>query len=120
MIEIITGTFGYYNGRKVIPITNADGPQTFDPELEERLVRKGVARYVYVMSPQDLDEFTDELPEYNEDMKLEELKEIAKVYGVDVSNMRRKSDIIEAIEAARAESTDDAEQPPQIDAAELV
>ena len=27
MIQITAGTFGYYNGRKVIPITNADGPQ---------------------------------------------------------------------------------------------
>ena len=24
MIQIIAGTFGYYNGRKVIPITEAD------------------------------------------------------------------------------------------------
>ena len=34
MIQIIKGTFGYYNGRKVIPITEADGPQKFDDELE--------------------------------------------------------------------------------------
>ena len=27
MIQIIAGTFGYYNGRKVIPITNQDGPK---------------------------------------------------------------------------------------------
>ena len=46
MIQIIAGTFGYYNGRKVVPITNADGPQKFDPELEARLVKKGVAKYV--------------------------------------------------------------------------
>ena len=119
MIEIIAGTFGYYNGRKVIPITNADGPQTFDPELEERLVRKGIARYVDPAVVQ-MAESSEDVPEYNEDMKIDELKEIARGYGVDASNMRRKSDIIEAIEAARAESTDDAEQPPQIDAAELV
>ena len=46
MIEIIAGTFGYYNGRKVIPITKEDGPQQFDPELEARLVKQGVAKYV--------------------------------------------------------------------------
>ena len=39
MIQIIKGTFGYYNGRKVIPITEADGPQKFDDELEARLVK---------------------------------------------------------------------------------
>ena len=46
MIQIIAGTFGYYNGRKVVPITNADGPQKFDPELEACLVKQGVAKYV--------------------------------------------------------------------------
>ena len=120
MIQIITGTFGYYNGRKVIPITNADGPQTFDPELEERLVRQGIAERVYEMSLQDLDEFINESPEYNEDMKLDELKEIARGYGVDASNMRKKSDIIATIEAARVEMSDDSEQPPQIDVEEPV
>ena len=46
MIQIIQGTFGYYNGRKVIPITEADGPQKFDDELEARLVKEGVAKYI--------------------------------------------------------------------------
>lgn len=46
MIQIIKGTFGYYNGRKVIPITEADGPQKFDDELEARLVKEGVAKYI--------------------------------------------------------------------------
>lgn len=115
MIEIIAGTFGYYDGRKVIPITNADGPQTFDPELEARLVQKGIARYV-----DPAVEPSENMPEYNEDMKLEELKEIAKGYGVDASNMRRKSDIIEAIEAAQADTSDDLDEPPQIDVEEPV
>ena len=46
MIQIIKGTFGYYNGRKVIPITEVDGPQKFDDELEARLVKEGVAKYI--------------------------------------------------------------------------
>ena len=46
MIQIIKGTFGYYNGRKVIPITEADDPQKFDDELEARLVKEGVAKYI--------------------------------------------------------------------------
>ena len=45
MIQIIAGTFGYYNGRKVVPITNQDGPKQFDPELEARLVKEGVAKF---------------------------------------------------------------------------
>ena len=42
MIQIIQGTFGYYNGRKVVPITNADGPQKFDPEIGRASCRERV------------------------------------------------------------------------------
>lgn len=137
MIQITAGTFGYYNGRKVIPITNADGPQKFDPELEARLVKQGVAKYVdeqpeapapAVKSEQELEDTpeTDDTaaaPEYNEDMKLDELKEVAARYGVDASAMRKKADVIAAIEAAKAEQPDDGtddEEPPQIGAADPV
>ena len=143
MIQIIAGTFGYYNGRKVIPITEADGPQKFDPELEARLVKEGVAKYVEdpestdsagVPAPQDPDnpdsaaagdpEDPADAAEYSEDMKLDELKEIAASYGVDTSAMRKKADVIAAIEAAKAGQTDDDgtddEEPPQFGAADPV
>lgn len=137
MIQIIAGTFGYYNGRKVVPITNADGPQKFDPELEARLVKKGVAKYVDekpvapapAAEPEREPGATSEpdgtpaAPEYDEDMKLDELKEVAAHYGVDASAMRKKADVIAAIEAAKAEQPDDGaddEEPPQIGAADPV
>lgn len=146
MIQIIAGTFGYYNGRKVVPITNADGPQKFDPELEARLVKQGVAEYVddaptaepgdpeapdpagaqasqdpgAAGHPEGEPETPDDgLPEYSEDMKLDELKEIAAAYGVDASAMRKKSDVITAIEATK-NSTADGEEPPQIAAADPI
>ena len=141
MIQIIKGTFGYYNGRKVIPITEADGPQKFDDELEARLVKEGVAKYIGELgetaeqpapapAPGDDDDepastntAADEAPEYNEDMKLDELKEVAARYGVDASAMRKKADVIAAIEATKAEQPDDGaddEEPPQIGAADPV
>ena len=142
MIQIIAGTFGYYNGRKVVPITNQDGPKQFDPELEARLVKEGVAKYVEdpestdsagVPAPQDPDnpdsaaagdpEDPADAAEYSEDMKLDELKEIAASYGVDTSAMRKKADVIAAIEATKAEQPDDGaddEEPPQIGAADPV
>lgn len=141
MIQIIAGTFGYYNGRKVVPITNADGPQKFDPELEARLVKKGVAKYVDekpvapapAAEPEREPGATSEpdgtpaAPEYDEDMKLDELKEVATAYGVDASAMRKKADIIDAIEKAKAvaneaddDQTGDNEEPPQIGAADPV
>lgn len=139
MIQIIKGTFGYYNGRKVIPITEADGPQKFDDELEARLVKEGVAKYVGEQNetaeqpahglnaaddePDNASTETDEAPEYGEDMKLDELKEVAARYGVDASAMRKKADVIAAIEAAKTEQPDDGaddEEPPQIGAADPV
>lgn len=136
MIQIIKGTFGYYNGRKVIPITEADGPQKFDDELEARLVKEGVAKYIGELGetaeqpapapgddPASTNTAADEAPEYNEDMKLDELKEVAARYGVDASAMRKKADVIAAIEAAKAEQPDDGaddEEPPQIGAADPV
>ena len=136
MIQIIKGTFGYYNGRKVIPITEADGPQKFDDELEARLVKEGVAKYIGELGetaeqpapapgdePASTNTAADEAPEYNEDMKLDELKEVAARYGVDASAMRKKADVIAAIEATKAEQPDDGaddEEPPQIGAADPV
>ena len=143
MIQIIAGTFGYYNGRKVVPITNADGPQKFDPELEARLVKQGVAKYVDeqpvapapAAKPEQEPETAPETddaptapPEYDEDMKLDELKEVAAAYGVDASAMRKKADVIAAIEEAKAladeaaddDQTGDNEEPPQIGAADPV
>lgn len=142
MIEIIAGTFGYYNGRKVIPITKEDGPQQFDPELEARLVKQGVAMYVGEQpaaptpaeKPEQEPEAAPETgdapvdPEYDEGMKLDELKEVAAAYGVDASAMRKKADVIAAIEEAKAAAdeaaddgqSDDGEEPPQIGAADPV
>lgn len=137
MIQIVKGTFGYYNGRKVVPITNADGPQKFDPELEARLVKQGVAKYVDEQpvahapsaKPEQEPEVAPETggaptaPEYDEDMKLDELKEVAAAYGVDASAMRKKADIIAAIEAVKAaadDQTGDNEEPPQIGAVDPV
>ena len=140
MIQIIAGTFGYYNGRKVVPITNADGPQKFDPELEARLVKEGVAKYIGeqpaapapASEPEQEVESTPEpenadAPEYDEDMKLDELKEVAAAYGVDASAMRKKADVIAAIKEAKAAAGEEAddeqtdnEEPPQIGAADPV
>ena len=105
------------------------------------MVKQGVAKYVdeqpeapapAVKSEQELEDTpeTDDTaaaPEYNEDMKLDELKEVAAAYGVDASAMRKKADVIAAIEEAKAaaneaddDQTGDNEEPPQIGAADPV
>lgn len=151
MIKIIKGTYGYRKGNRIIPKTPADDPFTATPEQEARLVRLGVA--VYVDAPVEAptaptpkapekaetgSKDVDELPAYNIDMKLDELKEIAKAYGVDASDARKKADVIAMIEAAKAETHeendqddedpeneipeayDDDEEPPSLDAADPV
>lgn len=151
MIKIIKGTYGYRKGNRIIPKTPADDPFTATPEQEARLVRLGVA--VYVDAPAEAptaptpkapeksetgSKDVDELPAYNIDMKLDELKEIAKAYGVDASDARKKADVIAMIEAAKAETQeendqddedpeneipeayDDGEEPPSLDAADPV
>jgi hypothetical protein len=151
MIKIIKGTYGHREGKRIIPKTPADGPFQATPEQEQRLVKLGVAVYVDApaaapKAPEGTDaggKDVDELPAYNIDMKLDELKEIAKAYGVDASDARKKADVIAMIEAAKAEEleengqddedhdgedqddetpevVDDGEEPPSLDAADPV
>lgn len=115
MIQIIAGTFGYYNGRKVVPITNADGPIQLDEALEKRLVDKKVAVYVTEKPAEPKKEAEQppegsELPAYDISMKLKELQEIAEAYGVDASGIRAKAEVIAAIEAAQADDEDPEEE----------
>ncbi len=114
MIQIIAGTFGYNNGRKVIPITSADGPIELDPVLEARLVAKKVAVYVTPDAEETKAE-TDELPTYNPDMKLADLQAAAAAYGVNASAMRRKADVIAAIEAAQDKAAEEPDEEPDED-----
>lgn len=114
MIKIIKGSYGMRCGSSIKAIDAGSGPIQLEKEKEERLVRLGVAEYVNTednegMQPEaSADNIQDnedvaELPEYNEDMKLTELKDIAKVYGIDASGMRTKKEVIEALDAARYE-----------------
>jgi len=131
MIKIIKGTFGYFDGKKVTPITSADGPIEVDAALEKKLVDKKVAVYVTKQAEQAAQSPEgDGLPAYNKDMKLAELQEIAKAYGVDASKMKAKAEVIAAIDAAKADAEDpdgeggsndgDGEAPPALGAADPV
>lgn len=116
MVEITKGTFGYFDGRKVRPITQKDGPQTFDPDLEERLVKQGVARYVEAKAPAEKPaEGGGSLPAYDKTMKLNDLKEIAKLYGVDASKCASKAEVCDLIDAKLAGDDEDGEDDDQPD-----
>lgn len=113
MIVITKGTFGYFDGRRVVPVTRADGPQAYDPELEARLVSEGVAEYVgeadytVTVTPHlTVDVEVDGEPAGEnadepalEDMTRAELSDIAEGYGIKAGKLT-KAKLIEAIEGA--------------------
>lgn len=120
MIRIVKGTFGYFDGRRVVPVTAADGPQSYDPELEARLVSEGVAEYVaaaeadhrVTVTPHvdiHIDVEADPEPEADEpaleDMTRAELAELAESYGIKPGKLT-KARLIEAIEEAEGAAPD--------------
>lgn len=144
MIKIINGTYGYRDGKRVVPKTAGSPPFSLDPEREKQLVAEGVAEFVEAKEeekPQEPDKEPDkipadkepgdnsedpkepaadtdeDLPEYNENMKLTELKEIAQAYGVDAEKARSKAEVIAMIDASLEEAAeDDGEEPPTFEA----
>lgn len=46
MIKIINGTYGRRVGNRIVPTTSLDSAFELDPDKEERLVNRGVAKYV--------------------------------------------------------------------------
>lgn len=122
MIRIVKGTFGYFDGRRVVPVTAADGPQAYDPELEARLVSEGVAEYVagaaaeadhrVTVTPHldvHVEVEADPEPEADEpaleDMTRAELAELAESYGIKPGKLT-KAKLIEAIEEAEGAAPD--------------
>lgn len=101
MIEIIKGTFGYFDGRSVRPVTQADGPQKWDDELEKRLVARGVARYVETEEKPSTEaqEPVEAETEDIESLSYKELRKLAADMGLDTKKLRKKEALIEAIEA---------------------
>lgn len=110
MIVITKGTFGYFDGRRVVPVTRADGPQAYDPELEARLVAEGVAEYADAApapapapapepTPEPVPADGDAEDAALEDMTRAELADIAEGYGIKAGKLT-KAKLIEAIEGA--------------------
>lgn len=85
MIKIIRGVYGHEVGKRVIGVTSKDAPITLSAEQEERLVRLGVAEYV---------EGGRKTEEELMGMKMQELKEYAKQYGVKFSVGEKKEDMV--------------------------
>ena len=126
LVKIISGTYGHRpilpNGQKshyVIPVRAGEAPIDVTEAEGERLIGLGVAEAVQaekIKAPKQ--EPVEKAPEAEnegtrlEDMSFNELKAIAQETGVDVSGIRSKSGLIEAINAA--------EEVPSFDAQDVV
>ena len=116
MIKIINGIYGYKQGNSIIPKTKKDEPFECDAKEEARLVQLGVAEYVGESKS------AEDAPLYTTDMKLADLKEIAKEKGAteeDLKPLNSKAKVIELIEklltdAEQTETEEGAEDAPDL------
>lgn len=116
MIKITKGTFGYFDGRRIIPTTEADGPQNWDPDLEARLVARGIAEYVGAEPKVEAEPEVEDDSLENKSAK--ELKAVAESMGLSTKGISKKQDLIALIEGA--ETVEDGEAPPAFEAADPV
>lgn len=107
MIRIIKGVFGWFDGRRVIPLTEDDGPVSIDHDLEARLVDEGIAEYVGepatepapVEAPKVEPEPVEDEAKDLSGMLKAELVELAEAKGIKVSGLT-KAELVEAIKAS--------------------
>ncbi len=108
MIKIIRGYYGYKNGNSIIPKSAKDAPFECDKAEEARLVKLGLAEYVKAEANEG-----EGKPLYTAEMKLAELKDIAKAKGAtdeDLKPLNSKVKVIELIEKLLAEAEAEANE----------
>ena len=97
LIKIINGTYGVrINAYTVDRKTSKSDPFTVSDSEARRLVECGVAKIVEPEKPEPAKAPEEEktVPEYNDGMKLTELKELATGLGLDVSGLKTKAAVI--------------------------
>ena len=137
-IKIINGTYGFRPQPHVVERKNADDAPFFVEDAEaDRLVALKVAVIVdgaaapaadpVQMDPEEADD--QDAIVYNEDMKFDELKDVARNLGAtddELKKLRSKKDVIALIDELVAEEDEndlDAEDPedaPEVGAADPV
>lgn len=140
MIKMIRGVFGLPVNGIVKAMDKNSGAFQASAEQEERLVKLGLAVRVDAVEQQDIpDEVPEddgtpigfdempplpEIPEYNADMKADDLRKIGAQFGLTFKVGMKKTDMVAALdahfEAEPAEDVDADEDAPVFDAAEAV
>lgn len=135
-IKIINGTYGFRpNPPAVEPKTPDDGPFFVEDAEADRLVAMkvaviadGTAAPAADPAPQDPAPDDQDALVYNEDMKLDELKDVARSVGAtedELKSLRSKKDVIALIDEIVNEEGDadidaDPEDAPDVGAADPV
>lgn len=135
-IKIINGTYGFRpNPPAVEPKTPDDGPFFVEDAEADRLVAlkvavivDGTAAPAADPAPQDPTPDDQDTLVYNEDMKLDELKDVARSVGAtedELKSLRSKKDVIALIDEIVNEEGDadldaDPEDAPDVGAADPV
>lgn len=122
LIRIKNTTFGLVINGIVKPKTPADPPFEVADELAYRLVQDGIAEIVGDIAPanlsneeEEMGEITNEgvdfrIPKYGEGTSKADLQAIAKEYGVSLSAVATKQEIIKALDDFFADALPDAEE----------
>lgn len=97
MIRMTSGVYGSKDMKR------PEDPPFCLPDAEEaRLVKRGVAEYVYEQAPTGLPASVGEvptLPSYDVGMTEKQLRGIAAYHKVDVSAAKKKQDIVDILDA---------------------
>lgn len=115
MIKIIKGTFGYNDGKCIIPKTVKDEPFSCGKELEKRLVAEGVAEYV---SQEEVVVETKAEAEAEEvEISREDLIAQFKAFGLKGNPNTMKTETLKAKveEAAKAQEAEAEEVEAEVD-----
>jgi len=147
MIKMVRGVFGLPVNGIVKAMDKDSGPFEASAEQEERLVRLGLAVRVEGSEPAPVEDTTEDdthvdapigfdetpplpedalgIPEYSEDMKATELREIGKQCGLNFKVGMSKKEMVAALDAHFEtnmvdEEDEDGEPAPEFDATEAV
>jgi len=138
LIKIINGTYGYHEGKFVVPKTHIDPPFEEDDERAEKLIKNKIAVAVeghqkesYTAKELDADDVdavddadftTIDKPEYSIKMRADQLEEIMNRYGIEISNGMAKKEMIAKLDEFFSEVDENLtdEAPPNISVADPI
>lgn len=129
IIKIISGVFGYNDGKHITPITPQDGPIDVDAKVAKRLVEQGSAEYVKAEAKKEPENTPDDDKPVNlNSLNKAKLLELCEEAGIEADESMTKAKLIQLIEAepenpkadddsdsdADADADDDAEGGPDL------